>query len=198
MAGQQQHQQAALQALAARHQRPGRLAARHSMGGQSQVAATPPLWLTEMLGTTVGGSRADSGGDAGPCAGTNGSAGGSRGEADAHAPAGGTHGGTTSTGTGAPASAACNLGGFRPYADSGASTGAAPAVTTAGRYQGAPGGAGADVTSARAAKPPALPLGITGLGSSALRRINSSELSAIIGLVAAGWTNWGKGRTAAH
>ena len=161
------------------------------------MAATPPLWLTEMLGTTVGGSRADSG-DAGACPGTNGSAGGSRGEADPHAPAGGSHGGTNSTGTGAPASAAGHLGGFRPYADSGASTGAAPAVTTAGRYQGAPSGAGADVTSARAAKPPALPLGITGLGSSALRRINSSELSAIIGLVAAGWTNWGKGRTAAH
>jgi hypothetical protein len=197
VAGQQQHRQAALQALAARHQRSGRLAARHSLGGQSQVADTPPLWLTEMLGTTAGGSRADSGGDAAACGGTNGSAGGSRGEADAHAPAGGSYGGGA-TSAGAPASAAGHLGGFRPYTDSGASTGAAPAVTTAGRYHGAPSGAGADVTSARAAKPPALPLGITGLGSSALRRINSSELSAIIGLVAAGWTNWGKGRTAAH
>jgi hypothetical protein len=40
-----------------------------------------------------------------------------------------------------------------------------------------------------------MPLGIAGLGANALRRINSSELSAIIGLC--GWTNWGKsGRVA--
>jgi len=212
------HQQAALHALARHQHQQQHQPKRTSRGGATRPTAeggvvgnsAPPLWLTEMLGTVPQQHTPGSGPVAATCHSSQqqraadsdpaGSA-GSRGEADTNVAgvqqlaAGGSHGGATAS-TGGQHS------GFRPYTDGGTSSLGAPtthhpvaAVCNRGDQLPAGGVGGADVTSPRAPSTHGMPLGIAGLGANALRRINSSELSAIIGLC--GWTNWGKsGRVA--
>ena len=166
---------------------------RSSPGG----VTAPPLWLTEML--TGGGRGADG-------------AAADRGAGGGAAPSGGFRPYASASGQRASGSGSGDLGnrnassgggdaarsGLEAHFAAAAAAAASPAAFAAALAQRR--AAHADVTSPRAmTHMPMLPLGslpfVTSHGgppdAAALRRINSSEMSAVIGLVSAAWTGWG-------